>query len=571
MNPFKTSSTSDNTAYELLPSESEPSAGSQQERGQRRRKRLTFRRAFSSRIIACSILSLLALIIIYRVSSHTSSPPPESPTPEFGAETPEFDADASHGHPPGSDEVLQPPPSDPPDSDLALEEENLTVPARPPPLYEVYKERERHFPQHNLSLPAPEGAQAKFLWFDNHGENFGWGNYMQEMVLNAYLAYAAKRAYVFDNYTWARTGPEISTFHTTGKEIPARIPLSAIISGPIIGGPMPIHDRAVVPRAVHREWYLSVCPESERVVLDTRKIQDTLPANATLSEIVERWVAVLGAISSRCVELWWNSPALFSYEITNTERVLDAFPALSRSPVLSDFGWSPLILAGFQNNSQHFAALASSGSSTTAIEPSSSSSLNSTSTTTDTSPLRGLLALHIRRGDYEIWCPEAYKSAMSYTGFNSFPALPEHFAPFLPNGTQVSEEEMRRHCLPDVQEIVERVVAVAAVGAGDKLDDIDRPVVEGGIRRVYVMTNAKGPWLAELRAALEAAMPGVGVSTSRDLELSWEGQYVGEALDMYVAQRAERFIGNGFSSLTSNVVLLRMHSSELDPLDTHFW
>lgn len=37
-----------------------------------------------------------------------------------------------------------------------------------PPLYEKYVEYEREMPQHDLSLPFPEGKYAKFLWFDNH-------------------------------------------------------------------------------------------------------------------------------------------------------------------------------------------------------------------------------------------------------------------------------------------------------------------------------------------------------------------------------------------------------------------
>lgn len=35
--------------------------------------------------------------------------------------------------------------------------------------------------------------------------------------------------FVFDNYTWARDGPEYAAYN--GRLIPARIPLSAIISG----------------------------------------------------------------------------------------------------------------------------------------------------------------------------------------------------------------------------------------------------------------------------------------------------------------------------------------------------
>lgn len=37
-----------------------------------------------------------------------------------------------------------------------------------PPLYEAYHDYERHLPQHNLSLPYPEGRDAKFFWASNH-------------------------------------------------------------------------------------------------------------------------------------------------------------------------------------------------------------------------------------------------------------------------------------------------------------------------------------------------------------------------------------------------------------------
>lgn len=37
-----------------------------------------------------------------------------------------------------------------------------------PPSYSKYHEHERNLPQHNLSLPAPEGRHAKFFWARNH-------------------------------------------------------------------------------------------------------------------------------------------------------------------------------------------------------------------------------------------------------------------------------------------------------------------------------------------------------------------------------------------------------------------
>ncbi|KAJ7136712.1 hypothetical protein C8R44DRAFT_608345 [Mycena epipterygia] len=359
---------------------------------------------------------------------------------------------------------------------------------------------------------------------------------MEEIILDAYLAYSAHRAYVFDNYTWQREGPEISDWN--GKPIPARIPLSVFLSGPIIGGSTHNKD---VPRAVSREYFFSVCPESERVVLDTRTIQDTLSQDATVSQIVERWVRELNSIESPCVELARNSPALFSYSITNTMRVLDVFPALSQSPILSNFGWSALILEGFNDNLNYF------------VHPSEYDSLSPLETYI--TPLKGLIAVHVRRGDYETWCHNAYANRMSFTGFNSFPSLPDKYTPPRP-GSKGDEDRTRKHCLPSISEIVDKVLSVT----------------QPHIKRVYVMTNAPRPWLSDLKLALNTAHHwSEGVGTSRDLELSWEGKFVAEAVDMHVGQRAEKFIGNGFSSLTSNIVLLRMHNPDLNPSDTYFW
>ncbi|KAF7309248.1 hypothetical protein MIND_00295100 [Mycena indigotica] len=413
-------------------------------------------------------------------------------------------------------------------------------PPRQPPLYELYHAHERLLPQHDLAAPSPDGKSAKYLWFANHGSGFGWGNYMQEMVLNAYLAYAANRAYVFDNYTWHREGPEITTWN--GHLIPSRIPLSALIFGPMIGSPMPASSKNI-PLSISREWYLQVCPESERVVIDTRKIQDTFTQPPTAMQIVDRWVAELHQIDARCVELRRDSPGLFTYELTNTERVLDVFPSMSASPILANFGWSSLVLGELLANLAHFmpAAFQFSGPGVML----------------DTqAPIPGLLALHVSRGDYETWCPEAVGNGHVFTGFNRFPELPD-------KTPSPKDENGVRHCLPSVQDIVDKVRSIV---------DARRVSELSPLTRVYVMTNAHADWLASLvEALLTIGIWKDGVGTSRELSLSWDGRHVAQAVDMSVGQRAEVFVGNGFSSLTSNIVLLRMHNRKLDPQNTRFW
>lgn len=65
-----------------------------------------------------------------------------------------------------------------------------------PPLYERHTAYEKVLPQHNGSLPFPEGSHTKFIFFGNHAWGGGWGNTMQEMIMNAHLAYSSGRASV---------------------------------------------------------------------------------------------------------------------------------------------------------------------------------------------------------------------------------------------------------------------------------------------------------------------------------------------------------------------------------------
>lgn len=84
------------------------------------------------------------------------------------------------------------------------------------------------------------------------------------------------------------------------------------------------------------------------------------------------------------------------------------------------------------------------------------------------------------------------------------------------------------------------------------------------LRKVYIMSNGDRQWLSNVADALKAdtarSKIGLGrredgewefefawedVGTSRDLDLGWEEKPVAQALDMYIAQRAEVFVGNG--------------------------
>ncbi|KAG1817145.1 uncharacterized protein BJ212DRAFT_1351237 [Suillus subaureus] len=449
------------------------------------------------------------------------------------------------------------------------QEQSLAEQHSLPPLYEEYHDYERHLPQHNLSLPFPEGRDAKFFWAANHVTSSGWGNAMQELVMNAVLAHATRRAFVFDNFTWERNAIDYSTFN--GKLIPSRIPLSAIISGPIIGSSFPPGDAA--PRAVSQEYFKKVCPNP--TIIDSWDVNEhlRLDNNVLALEIFEKWVEKLNSIDDPCVEIKQESYQLFEIWLFGSKRILSIWPILSKSPALTDFSWSPLILQAYADNAHLFTPTSSSFR----FFPSFMRPSSPTPTTLhDVHPIvkakemdtvAGLLALHIRRGDFAGHCSHLANWSSDWNGFNKFSALPDKFRVPTDGGwgetTEANTNMYFKACFPTIEQIIEKVQAVLA----------DQRRLYGSakeLRSIYIMTNGDVEWLQQLREALMQVKKWDAVATSRDLKLSWEARPVAQAVDMLIGQRAQVLIGNGFSSLTSNIVMLRT-LGDVPSEDTRFW
>lgn len=161
----------------------------------------------------------------------------------------------------------------------------------------------------------------------------------------------------------------------------------------------------------------------------------------------------------------------------------------------------------------------------------------------DTVP--GLLALHIRRGDFAAHCSHLANWSSDWNGFNQFSALPDKFRVPTDGGwgetTEANTKMYLKACFPTIEQIVEKV--------RDVLDDQKRLYGSGKeLRSVYVMTNGDVEWLEMLREALLRVKRWDGIGSSRDLELSWEAKPVAQAVDMLIGQRAQVFIGNGVRS-----------------------
>ncbi|KAI8999008.1 hypothetical protein BD414DRAFT_406900 [Trametes punicea] len=419
---------------------------------------------------------------------------------------------------------------------------------RLPPLYRQYHQYEHGLPQHHWNAPSHE-SEPKYFWIPGHSKGSGWGNIMQEILLDAYLSYKANRAFVFYNYTWNDDGSDYSDYN--GKPIPSRVPLSALIRGPIVGGPWPEGDPA--PLAVSEEYWYHACGDRRRVI-PRKEVHDHLPSWFA-SDITKGWLDKLSTVPDQCAEADADGGPPYDWvAFGEKDGMRELWPDFARSPIMTHFGWSALVELGFDNNREVF-------SPTATLEPPLTSVPFTTSAERYTE-LPGLLVLHLRRGDYERHCEHLANWSSTYLAYNALPALPDRFEPPPGGGWGTNTPEnvavYMRHCLPTIPQILARVEEVVALDAAR------------GLENVYIMTNGALEWVEQLKAALRGMGRWRNIASSRDLVLNWEQKYVAQAVDMLIGQRAQVFIGNGWSSLTGNVVIMRL-ANGFRADSTRFW
>ncbi|KAI0644612.1 hypothetical protein C8Q79DRAFT_912957 [Trametes meyenii] len=440
----------------------------------------------------------------------------------------------------------------PEELEVEVEEEPPYVPPRGlPPLYSAFHEAELRLPQQNWTQTQP-GAHEKFFFVAGHTRALGWGNAVQEHILNAYLAYKASRSFVFGNFTWNDDGSLYSDYDGTGKFIPSQIPYSALLRGPIVGEPFPSEDDA--PLAVSRDYFDRLCPV--KFELSREEMHANLTSQTFVEEITEKWVSTLQGLDNPCVQSSQGSGPIYTHHHVFGVRtsLLDVWPDLKRSPMITHFGWSRLVELAFDTNRELFMP---------AISP--LPPLSSTPFTTAAArytALPGLMVLHVRRGDYAQHCRTLAMWSEDFVSVNAFPGMRDPFA--VPpheewgNNTPENVEVYRARCFPTVDEIARKVADVLATPAAH------------GVRRLYVMTNGRPDFIRELKDALWDLAEWDMIASSRDLVLNWEQKFISHAVDQLVAQRAQVLVGNGFSTLTSNAVMMRIANGF--PTDsTRFW
>jgi len=157
--------------------------------------------------------------------------------------------------------------------------------------------------------------------------------------------------------------------------------------------------------------------------------------------------------------------------------------------------------------------------------------------------------VHLRRGDYRRHCPRLAGWHSTYNGFNQYPSLPDKFDPTpYEDDRDTHQAYYMEHCLPTVEQIVEKLRSVRA----------ENP----GLRRVYVLTNAWGWWLNGLKSALQKD-GWEDLKSTLDIQLDAAQVHVAMAVDMAIAEKAEVFVGNGVSDLPPLIFVALTYSFAL--------
>lgn len=198
-------------------------------------------------------------------------------------------------------------------------------------------------------------------------------------------------------------------------------------------------------------------------------------------------------------------------------------PIIYNSPIIRLFRSSPLIESAFETNIRLFTRDKAQD-----LIPS-----------TDSDPypvIPGLLALHVRRGDFDWHCSNLLYWASEFAGLCQLPNLPDVFTPPKRNPgkyTQQETDDFMRACYPSVEQMVDKVKEIRRTEQGKSLD------------KIFIMTNGERGWVKELKDALSATGGWGLIASSRDMELNLEQKYVAQAVDMLIGQRADVFVGNG--------------------------
>ncbi|KAL7408783.1 hypothetical protein BDY24DRAFT_405421 [Mrakia frigida] len=473
-----------------------------------------------------------------------------------------------------------------------------------PPFPQNYKtEWSRERALGNLHM---ENKQAlRLLMMQNNPKNTCINSQILLHLLQHHLAtstYLSKpRTYVFQPYVLP---PGSSPFAVFSSKLPS-IPFTAFLNH-FLASPNP---KSSSPGTISLEDYEQICPESERVVLGlqtpthTRLVWEKelaegkwrkgskelvpLPSPGDNVGVDERLLVLGGFMESwkdeRCLEIKGD---LVEFLLANGGDVVgedELWDVLKNSEGVKGWKWGERIVNGVNKAVESLVGgggvvvgagtgasvgvagvvLGKKGGATgAAVEDSGAA--GGAGGLEKPEVLVGLLAVHIPQ-ILSSQCEAFSSSTSNFTSFSRSPVLSDRFPPISPALSQHGKDTIYfDHCAPSIERVLAR--------SGRLRREHPR------LRSLFVGGMAEAGWRERKRwkEAFEKAESEGGGGWERvyfegDLGInSWGMKELGTGVSMELMRRSEVFIGNGFSSLTSNVVMLRQRDSR--PLDTtRFW
>ncbi|KAJ2912421.1 hypothetical protein MD484_g8000, partial [Candolleomyces efflorescens] len=339
-------------------------------------------------------------------------------------------------------------------------------------------------------------GQRKYVKFKQL-QGAGFNNQAQEILLFHHLALQTGRTYVYQPFIWRPRGEK------------ATVPLSAFLRGPTRG-------------SISEATFNEVCPES-----DVKHVRLVTNHNTQWSHAKE----VLSK-DDRCIVVddW-----LFSWKYLGSTGIHDIWPSYQKY-LNTHFEWSPQVLS---------------------VVDKTEGALNLKSNRT-TKHDGSYMALHLRRGDFEGHC--AWLKSRQ-TGFTTWTTLPLLSSSILPPALSLSSpDSIYTHCYPSLPRILSAITRLAS----------QKP----HLRRIHILHDGAfdHPLVYLQYHKLKAALmnpewarrngwkggPMVQVTQSSDLKVERGERDWKVCVDMELAVRADAFVGNGYSSLSSTIVALRL-------------
>lgn len=166
------------------------------------------------------------------------------------------------------------------------------------------------------------------------------------------------------------------------------------------------------------------------------------------------------------------------------------------------------------------------------------------------------LALHFRRGDFESHCKYLARTQQGFTTWATLPlVVPSVSAPFLDTSNATSIVE---HCYPSLERIANAIGR--QVQANQAIKDV-HVLHDGAWDHPFVYVE-----LHQLRSILRSAswshqygVPPIQELTHSGLpSINFHDKDFDVMVDIEIARRANVFLGNGYSSLSTQVIALRL-------------